>query len=136
MLYSPFLKCGGTAYGKHDGRLYCLHHLLMVKQNEECAICLCDMRNDNKILLSCGHMFHVNCLSECREPECPLCRRQLAPAEALGTMGRKHMEQIGNELYSLPKENVKIALSAIQVVLKVCSYAPHRLAELIGMFPL
>lgn len=132
--YSPLVKCGGKAYGKHDGKHLCLHHLVSVKQREDCVICFSSMSSEHSILLTCGHMFHVECLSCCRLSECPLCRRQLVPEEAIATVGKKYIDSIAVKLYSLPKQSIKTAILCINIVLKLCSFAPSEVYEILRIF--
>lgn len=42
--------------------------------NNVCSICLSDVNNDN-IILSCGHIFHYNCLNKIYDKSCPNCRK-------------------------------------------------------------
>lgn len=41
-----------------------------------CTICLedFDLDNDKLVALKCGHVYHVDCISELREKVCPLCK--------------------------------------------------------------
>lgn len=39
---------------------------------EQCILCLENMINETP--LSCGHVFHINCIKKHFKPECPICR--------------------------------------------------------------
>jgi hypothetical protein len=46
---------------------------------DDCSICMCPLKRIGQITLSCGHHFHLDCISEwsCHKNSCPLCRTQL-----------------------------------------------------------
>lgn len=129
--YSPFLRCGGVACGSHNGHKLCLGHLISAKQQEECSICFNELTDGNVILLKCGHMFHCDCMSSCRTPLCPLCRKQLEPAEAVATVGKKYIDKMAKQLYSLPVGKIETAIASIKVVLKICAFAPKEIYDLL-----
>jgi len=41
---------------------------------EQCILCLENMINETP--LSCGHVFHINCIKKHFKPECPICRTE------------------------------------------------------------
>ena len=129
--YSPFLRCGGVACGSHNGQKLCLGHLIPVKQQEECSICFNELTDGNVILLKCGHMFHFECMSSCMTPQCPLCRKQLEPAEAVATVGKKYIDKLAKQLYSLPIDKIKTAIACIKVVLRICAFAPKEIYDIL-----
>ena len=51
------------------------------KENQdlgECTICI-ESLNQNKIVkLKCGHIFHFDCISQCVNCKCPLCRSDIS----------------------------------------------------------
>jgi len=131
--YSPILRCGGQAYRKHDGRYLCLHHIVKIKQQEECSICFNQLSDDTSILLKCGHMFHLKCMTCCRTPQCPLCRKQLEPIEAITTAGKDVIYKLAIQLYSLPSDKIKTAISCIKIVLKICVFAPKEIYDVLRL---
>lgn len=42
---------------------------------EVCSICLENLK-DNDIILSCKHIFHLECLIKLKQFKCPLCRKK------------------------------------------------------------
>jgi len=46
---------------------------------EKCSICLEDLET-NIHVLECNHKFHLACIQNVRNPECPLCRAPLSEA--------------------------------------------------------
>jgi hypothetical protein len=40
---------------------------------EECCICYETLYSGHK--LECGHLFHENCIEQCKKDVCPLCRQ-------------------------------------------------------------
>lgn len=131
--YSPFLRCGSVVCGRHDGKKLCLGHLISANRQEQCAICFNDLTDGNVILLTCEHMFHCDCISSCRTPQCPLCRKQLEPTEAIATTGKTVIDKLATELYSLPINKIKTAIACIQIVLKVCAFAPKEMYEVLRL---
>lgn len=129
--YSPFLKCGGFACGSNNGKRLCIAHLISSKKQEECSICLDELTDGNVILLTCGHMFHSECMSSCRTPQCPLCRKQLEPAETVATVGKKYMDKLAAQLYALPVDKIKTAISCIKIVVQICTFAPKEMYDVL-----
>ena len=127
VFYSPFIRCGNLICGRHDGKEMCFYHLIRAKREDECSICLHKLTSGNVILLACGHMFHCECMSCCRKPQCPLCRKQLEPIEAMATVGQNTINSMALQLYSLPVETIKTATACIDVVLRICKFAPKEL---------
>tara|TARA_B110000495_G_C23008141_1_gene595918 strand:+ start:1243 stop:1854 length:612 start_codon:yes stop_codon:yes gene_type:complete len=52
-------------------------NVVIYQEEPECSICLDKIKNTDKKVLSCNHIFHRNCVDTwLREtPNCPLCRR-------------------------------------------------------------
>lgn len=129
--YSPFLRCGSVVCGSHNGKFLCFGHLISAKRQDECSICFNKLTDGNVILLTCGHMFHVDCMSSCRTPQCPLCRQQLEPAEAVATVGKKYIDKLAINLYSLPVDKIKTAIACIHIIIKICAFAPKEMYDLL-----
>lgn len=122
--YSPLLKCGETACFTYNGKHTCLYHMYQCRRSDDCSICLEDMCTDNQSLfiLSCGHMFHTDCLSKALSPCCPLCRKQFTPTEASHVFYNKVIGPLSNRLYELPIESVKYCLLAFDIVLCIAKH--------------
>jgi hypothetical protein len=56
---------------------------------------------------------------------------QLEPNEAITTLGKKHIDKIAMQLYSLPKDKIKTAITCIKMVLKICAFAPKELYDVL-----
>lgn len=58
--------------------LKCQYFELMKQTNNtlECSICLTDVLNCKNCmcLLSCGHAFHFECITQTSTSNCPMCR--------------------------------------------------------------
>ena len=50
-------------------------------EGDECCICLEVITEDQKLILDCGHIYHVECINQLRkmgvQQVCPLCRSDL-----------------------------------------------------------
>jgi hypothetical protein len=58
-------------------------HLAKRKEEEDvCAICLENFRNDKGVKLTCGHLYHKTCIDKWTavSDACPLCKRTISPA--------------------------------------------------------
>ncbi len=126
IMYSPFLKCGEPAFntntsGASGGKKLCIFHLYNARKDDECAICLGEMcgEKENLFVLACGHMFHSDCLGKCVKPQCPMCRTQLLPEEAVTVFYPRVLQKIGIRLYSLPLASIEYVLGCLEVVLSV-----------------
>lgn len=53
-------------------------NIVMSQEEPECTICLDKIKNTDKKVLSCNHIFHKNCVDTWLQetPNCPLCRRR------------------------------------------------------------
>jgi len=61
-------------------------------ENMECIICFQPIVSDKHSGLACGHRtFHATCLNQSLavKAECPICRREVAPAVELPALTRK-----------------------------------------------
>ena len=98
---NKLLECGHKCYGiqSSDNCLPCLeadclaHKGVPVTKDELCAICYCSELSDEPcVALSCGHVFHANCVKQLLEHKwnglkisfafmsCPSCK---TPIESL-----------------------------------------------------
>ena len=53
-------------------------NVVVSQEQPECTICLDKIKNTDKKVLSCNHIFHKNCVDTWLQetPNCPLCRRR------------------------------------------------------------
>lgn len=122
VMYSPFLKCEEPAFGNGSGgKKLCIFHLYHARKADDCTICLDNMcgERDNLYMLSCGHMFHTECLAHCRKPQCPVCRSPLLPEEAACVFQPTVLHPIALKLYSLPEKSIQYVLATFEIVLTV-----------------
>jgi len=61
----------------------------MEEPEGSCSICL--ESEGERVLLSCGHGFHAECLKQVRDPKCPNCR---APITATGTLDEEDVRMM------------------------------------------
>ena len=54
---------------------------ITVPDDEECSICLEDLKDDMCLKLPCGHVFHKMCAQKwlTQKPTCALCRTPIVP---------------------------------------------------------
>lgn len=121
VMYSPFLKCGEPSFSSSTGKNLCLYHLYQIRKTDDCAICLGEMcgSDDNVFMLSCGHMFHTDCISDCKKPECPMCRKQFMAEEATLLYYPKILKPLALRLFSLPIQSIEYVLATFEIVLAV-----------------
>ena len=57
-------------------------NVVISQEQPECTICLDKIKNIDKKVLSCNHIFHKNCVDTWLQetPNCPLCRRRQRPS--------------------------------------------------------
>lgn len=101
----------------YEGRPLCRVHLNVVKANEECSICLCNMTTPStRIKLHCGHYFHKACLSRCPRIECPMCRAPITPVQAYDIFEETRVRPIMLGTFALPTEVQPIVMDTINAV--------------------
>ena len=70
-----------------------------------CVICMVNLRG-SKIITSCKHEYHLQCLKKIATPFCPLCRRSIKiilvrlgiPIREIEKRVRQDRERIENEM--------------------------------------
>lgn len=113
-------KCPNYSKHKYDGQELCNVHLGYVKAREPCSICLEPMScSSERCKLGCGHYFHTECLSKCHDPECPLCRQQIAPKQACKIFYSSKIEPLMTRLYSLEPKQIAQVLGCMEKVVSV-----------------
>jgi hypothetical protein len=70
------------------------------------------------VKLTCGHMFHTDCLSQCSKSECPLCRAPFDPELASKIFNSTIVQPLMKTLFSMKTENVKSAIECFKIVLR------------------
>ena len=97
--------CPYRAKSQYNGQWYCQKHLRVNKSTEECSICFVDMCDKrDRIELSCGHFFHIRCLSQCHKATCPLCRKQFSSSESYAIFKSTVTKPIFHSLFNLPTD--------------------------------
>ena len=99
-----------------EGRRYCrIHYNYFSIKNETCSICLESLSCRAKISISCGHNFHVKCLTNWARQDkdtCPNCRCDIDP-DMMVRLNRDVLDYLGTCIFSLKKERRRIVLSSI-----------------------
>lgn len=111
---------GCVCKSKHlyDGKNLCDRHLAYVKSREPCSICLEPMaRTGERIQLSCGHFFHMGCLSQCKTPLCPYCRAPMEPMEACKVFHETKVRPLMERVYGM--RNPHMALGLLDKLMRV-----------------
>jgi hypothetical protein len=97
-------ECCFTGKHEYNGEYYCTKHLKVTKANDECSICYVNMDDSkDRIELSCGHFFHIRCLSMCKA-NCPLCRKKFLPTESYKIFKSTVVKPISFAIFGLPLE--------------------------------
>jgi len=62
-----------------------------LKDNYDCAICMCDMLGDKNTKLECGHEFHSVCVDPWIQANrtCPMCRKLQYPDQEYPQLQRR-----------------------------------------------
>lgn len=106
-------KCTYRATQEYDGKHVCKLHLNQMKATEDCSICFCQMRPDNRIKLKCGHYFHTACLAKCSKAECPICRDSIDALQCCTIFDKTVIKPIAMRIFSLPKETQSMTHSMV-----------------------
>ncbi|OIW17720.1 hypothetical protein TanjilG_29070 [Lupinus angustifolius] len=81
--------------------IFYYHDLLGLKEPFDCAVCLCEFSNQDKLRLvpTCSHAFHMNCLDTwlLSNSTCPLCRATLSTSNGPFENQILNMLRITNE---------------------------------------
>jgi len=72
-------QCTRTGTTHYEGKWYCKSHLRIIKSQEQCPICLEDMKKGSAVdVCGNGHYYHKDCMSKCKTVGvCPTCKRQI-----------------------------------------------------------
>lgn len=115
-------QCPFAGKNEYDTHFYCQKHLRIVRSTEDCPICFMPMLSKKtKIRLTCGHYFHIGCLSQCNKAECPICRSQLAANIAYKVYKVNVVKPIIGDIFSMAKELHGYAFSCIRSICSIVS---------------
>lgn len=92
------------------------HHNLIQKQ-DDCAVCLDTISSHKSIKLSCGHWFHINCLTRCMKRECPLCRKKICPEECCQVFDDNLIKPLVKEIFAHTDEQQSRLFNGISLLL-------------------
>ena len=113
-------QCRFRANNQYNGGHYCGKHLCVVKSTEDCAVCLSEMRTSaSRIRLSCGHYFHIGCLSQVTKAECPLCRKQFDPRESMKVFDRTVVKPIFEEIFENDISTQSVVINVVRSVVRL-----------------
>lgn len=116
-------RCSFAAVEYYDHQPCCKKHYQYLKSKEDCSICFCPMALQQKTAkekitkLTCGHIFHTDCLSQCRQAKCPLCRQPFAPELASNIYNSTIIQPLAKTLFSMSTENHSSAIECLKIVL-------------------
>jgi hypothetical protein len=117
-------RCSFAAIEYYDHQPCCKKHYNYLKSKDDCSICFFPMSLQKKtakeqvVKLTCGHMFHTDCLSQCSKSECPLCRAPFDPELASKIFNSTIVQPLMKTLFSMKTENVKSAIECFKIVLR------------------
>lgn len=112
--------CCNPVHAVYEGMPLCRFHFLRIKAREECSICLSSMRDSSKrVMLPCCHFFHLDCLAQCREPLCPICRQQIDPKDAARIFTPTVFRPLIEQIYALPSDRIRNVMNCFQTLVRM-----------------
>lgn len=120
----PKCFCENSACATYNGMSLCHFHYMSTRCSEECAICLNSLGKNGcggPLMLTCGHMFHLECLEKYKVGRCPLCRKNYNPSECRVIFGTTIVNPLVEEVYALPAHRVDSALDCMRRSLRLCA---------------
>jgi hypothetical protein len=117
VMYSPHIRCGEPIDVTYNGKPLCKFHFTIMKTTEECPICFEYMNSNSKeIMLKCGHSFHKDCLGQCHETTCPMCRQQLTSDEAIQVFTPTVILPMIETIYNMPSSTTKDVIDSFKLL--------------------
>lgn len=108
--------CPYNARHSLDEKRYCnIHYEKLRTKEETCSICLDKLSSRARTKISCGHFFHVKCITNWVRQDkdtCPNCRCFL-DVDNLIRFNRDVLDYIGYNIYSLSPKKRRCMLSNI-----------------------
>ncbi len=82
-----------------------------------CSICLSPMRHTRNSTkeLSCGHIFHKQCINEWKGRSCPLCRRNVLPPRFQVKLSIQNMDTGLSDTRELDMDAVNHVLESLNL---------------------
>lgn len=106
-------KCLFNAKYDLDDQKYCKTHYNYIKSREDCAVCL-DNCPKNRHKLACGHIFHIGCLAQVINTQCPLCRSDFTTQDMMVIYHDKIVKPVMNEIFE--HQNFQVCHMIIQML--------------------
>ena len=114
-------RCSFTASEYYDHQPCCKKHYKYLKSKEDCSVCFYPMSTSTKTglttKLTCGHIFHTDCLSKCIKSECPLCRTPFDPALASKIYDSTIVQPLMKALFSTNLQSQVSAIECLKIIL-------------------
>ena len=114
-------RCSFAASEYYDHQPCCKKHYQYLKSKEDCSICFHPMSMSKKTglttKLTCGHIFHTECLSKCTKHECPLCRTPFDAALACKIYDTTITQPLMKALFSTNSASQVSAIECLKIIL-------------------
>lgn len=114
-------RCSFAASEYYDHQPCCKKHYKYLKSKEDCSVCFYPMSTSTKTglttKLTCGHIFHTDCLSKCIKSECPLCRTQFDPALASKIYDSTIVQPLMKALFTTDLQSQVSAIECLKIIL-------------------
>ena len=112
--------CTRQAFTVYESQPLCRNHLFDVKSREDCPICYSPMfQGSRRIMLSCGHFFHTDCIGLCKDPVCPLCREKMLPKEATDIFTPTIFKPVIEDVYSLSPDRITSLIDTFASIISI-----------------
>lgn len=96
-------QCSRAISTFYRGTPCCGIHRNAEMMKEDCPICMCSLKDEDVMTLSCDHAFHKDCITQVTSPVCPMCRAPFT----------------GNDLETF------VTKRCGHLITKICNYIPH-----------
>ena len=85
----------------------------------DCPICFYELKANKIIKLSCGHLFHIDCLAKCKNKQCPLCRQFFGLSDCMHIYKDTIITPMMTEIFSESSREQEQLLNTIESVINI-----------------